>query len=165
MNYRHHRAKGTAWVRIGFLLDEWRRLQAAYPALAGWSLRVNPRLSSTLGRATPNRQRIEVAAWLAAERPGEAINTLRHEAAHALAGRRAGHGPAWQAMAVRLGAAPSACSQTVKYSETPNGRRPPRWEIVCPRCGVVGPARRRPRSTRLHRSCRSPVTYRERGTP
>ena len=40
--------------------------------------------------------------------PREVKDTILHEIAHALAGARAGHGPAWKAIAERIGATPKA---------------------------------------------------------
>ena len=42
--------------------------------------------------------------------PGQVTNTILHEIAHALAGPGAGHGPAWKAIASRLGATPKSCA-------------------------------------------------------
>ena len=40
--------------------------------------------------------------------PGDVTDTILHEIAHALAGPKAGHGPAWKAIARRLGATPAS---------------------------------------------------------
>ena len=40
--------------------------------------------------------------------PAEITDTILHEIAHALAGPKAGHGPAWKAIARRLGATPAS---------------------------------------------------------
>ena len=40
--------------------------------------------------------------------PPEVRDTILHEIAHALAGAKAGHGPAWKAVAQRIGATPKA---------------------------------------------------------
>lgn len=39
----------------------------------------------------------------------EVVDTIRHEIAHALAGYKAGHGPAWGAMCNVVGCRPLAC--------------------------------------------------------
>jgi hypothetical protein len=39
------------------------------------------------------------------------IDTIKHEICHALVGHEAGHGPAWKAMAVKLGANPKRCKE------------------------------------------------------
>ena len=41
--------------------------------------------------------------------PDQVTDTILHEIAHALAGPGAGHGPAWKAIARRLGATPKSC--------------------------------------------------------
>ena len=65
----------------------------------------------TFGLATTKRRlgvckfqskRIEIAEYYALNNPSESVlDTLLHEIAHALAGPRAGHGPAWKAIAIR----------------------------------------------------------------
>ncbi len=42
--------------------------------------------------------------------PDQVTDTILHEIAHALAGPNAGHGPAWKAVARRLGATPKSCA-------------------------------------------------------
>lgn len=54
-------------------------------------------------------------------------DTIRHEIAHALCPPAAGHGPVWQAMAVKLGAQPSPCKSAESV--------PPRWVGRCPTQG------------------------------
>ena len=45
-------------------------------------------------------RRIEIAEYYARHNPREKVlDTLMHEIAHALAGPKAGHGPAWKAVA------------------------------------------------------------------
>jgi predicted SprT family Zn-dependent metalloprotease len=74
-------------------------------------------------------------------------NTILHEVAHALAGMRAGHGPKWQACALRVGATPKACYDV----REDNVRIPYRWVAVCPACGVERLHAMRP--FRTARSC------------
>ncbi len=50
--------------------------------------------------------------------PGQVTDTILHEIAHALAGPEAGHGPAWKAIARRIGATPKSC-----LPESDEGRR------------------------------------------
>ncbi|MXZ81950.1 MAG: hypothetical protein F4Z15_11510 [Gammaproteobacteria bacterium] len=42
--------------------------------------------------------------------PDEVVDTILHEIAHALAGPGTGHGPAWKAIARRIGATPKSCA-------------------------------------------------------
>jgi len=52
-------------------------------------------------------------------------NTALHEIAHALAPRGAGHGPAWKAMAINVGAEPKRCYD-------PSMKTPPgKWRASC----------------------------------
>jgi hypothetical protein len=58
-------------------------------------------------------KRIEISKYYAQHSPRESIlDTLLHEIAHALAGPKAGHGPSWKAIAVRIGANPRACDNS-----------------------------------------------------
>lgn len=43
----------------------------------------------------------------------QVTDTILHEIAHIHAGHDAGHGPAWQAAAMRIGATPKACAENV----------------------------------------------------
>jgi hypothetical protein len=87
--------------------DEFARLQARFPALARWRIEVSARMTSSAGLCYYDDRLIRVAEWLVLRAPeAEVLNTVRHEAAHALAGRYHNHGPVWQAWARELGAAP-----------------------------------------------------------
>jgi predicted SprT family Zn-dependent metalloprotease len=56
---------------------------------------------------------------------GAVENTALHEIAHALAPRGAGHGPAWKAMAIKVGAEPKRCYD-------PSMKTPPgKWRATC----------------------------------
>jgi predicted SprT family Zn-dependent metalloprotease len=67
----------------------------------------------------------------------EVHDTILHEVAHALAGPAAGHGPAWRAVAVRLGCRPRRCLP----ADAP--RLPGAWVGVCGR-GHTTERHRRP---------------------
>ena len=55
-------------------------------------------------------RRIEIAEYFARHNPPEKVlDTLLHEIAHALAGPKARHGPAWKAIVKRRAATPRAC--------------------------------------------------------
>ncbi len=67
-------------------------------------------------------------------------DTLLHEIAHALAGKKAGHGPKWKAMCREVGARPVRC-----YGKGEVAQPPPRYWAVCPLCDQRLPYHRRPR--------------------
>lgn len=69
--------------------------------------------------------------------------TVRHEAAHALAGHEAGHGPAWRQACRVTGAVPESCAVGAAKVE-------PRWQAVCMHCGEL-----RMRAHRLTAKARS----------
>jgi predicted SprT family Zn-dependent metalloprotease len=58
----------------------------------------------------------------------EVRDTILHEIAHALAPKRAGHGPAWQAVARSIGCNAQRC-----YGEEVTRPRP-RFQGTCPKC-------------------------------
>lgn len=71
-------------------------------------------------------------------------NTILHEIAHAIAGHAAGHGPAWQAVATRIGARPERCAsaQNIVQAAAP-------YSLVCPTCGTTqGRHKRVPQGTK-----------------
>jgi predicted SprT family Zn-dependent metalloprotease len=80
----------------------------------------------------------------------EIRDTLLHEVSHALVGKEAGHGPAWQAVCRRIGARPLRCYDPGTVS-MPKGR----FRAVCPSCGTEHHRHRRPRPVKYHcRRCR-----------
>src|SRR5690606_29785254 len=58
----------------------------------------------------------------------EVMNTIRHEVAHALAGRGAKHGPEWKAWAVKLGTSPRSMAHNLSYDI------PSRYILNCGSC-------------------------------
>lgn len=135
--------------------NEWSRLQGEHPELAEWTLAYRPRFKQTLGLCRHGTRQILLATWLT---PEKAVDTLRHEAAHALCGHGAGHGRAWKAMCVRLGAEPTRlCREPENCPE----RAPHLWAVYCPGCKkVVAKRRRRTRGGKIHRKCGQVVEYR-----
>jgi predicted SprT family Zn-dependent metalloprotease len=102
---------------------EWIRLQELYPQLQDVTLKENNRATRTLGQykcwknrltGIVSKRQIWLASWLwkwNSEDHPQMLDTLRHEAAHALAGHEAGHGYTWRQYARELGAEPiRACN-------------------------------------------------------
>jgi predicted SprT family Zn-dependent metalloprotease len=88
--------------------------------------------------------RIGLSVYFASHNTDDEIrDCLLHEISHALAGKEAGHGPAWQAVCRRIGARPVRCydSRTVVM---PRGL----FRSVCPGCGTEHHRHRRPRAVR-----------------
>lgn len=83
--------------------------------------------------------------------PAYSAETVRevilHEVAHALAGPKAGHGPAWQRQALQLGIRPAA--------RLPAGlpAPEPQWVGTCPKCGARRELHRAPRRVTACGSC------------
>ena len=75
-----------------------------------WTLRFNG-ARKKLGECRPRQKLILISRVHALnEAPGQVTDTILHEIAHALAGPKAGHGPAWKEIARRLGATPKSCA-------------------------------------------------------
>lgn len=86
--------------------------------------------------------RIEVSIYHAEHGDFSAVDdTIRHEIAHALAGKDAGHGPAWQTMCVVTGAQPERLAHTTAI--------PGNWSAACPTCQLQYHRVRQPTTSRL----------------
>ena len=78
--------------------------------LGEWSLRFTS-AQKKLGECRPRQKLVLLSRTHAVNgQPGQVTDTILHEIAHALAGTGAGHGPAWKAIASRLGASPKSCA-------------------------------------------------------
>lgn len=79
--------------------------------------------------------------------------TLLHEIAHALVGGGAGHSNIWLLKARAIGYTGGRCHE--------NETAPPRYDVVCPKCGKIGTRHRAPGKGKkmLHVSCRSAVEF------
>lgn len=117
-----------------------------------------------LGVCNYRAKRIEIAAFYAVNNPDTAVrDTLLHEIAHALAGPAARHGPAWKAIAMRLGAIPRACDNSAETVVAPGD-----WQATCPACRKTVHLYKRPRSLSGYRckcSARSPLVFKFVGDP
>ncbi len=110
-------------------------LSTADPA---WSFRFNRR-KRALGTCHYQPRRIELSShFVVANDPDEVRDTLLHEIAHALAGPSAGHGPAWKAACVQVGARPERLAGP--EVAMPAGR----WRASCPGCNTQHTRHRRP---------------------
>jgi SprT protein len=116
------------------------RLMEEHRLLAeGWTLHIGKAVR-TFGSCAWEARRITLSGPLIAlNDAAEVRDTLLHEIAHALAGRKAGHGPLWKAIALAVGAKPERCytTQTVRVP-------PKRWQFTCPTCGHTGTRTRKP---------------------
>jgi len=110
-------------------------LSAADPP---WTFRFNRR-KRALGICHYDAQRIELSShFVAANDLDEVRDTVLHEIAHALAGPAAGHGAAWKAACVKVGARPQRLAP-------PQIAMPPgRWRARCPGCNALHTRHRRP---------------------
>ncbi len=83
----------------------------------GWKLVIDTRPKGRLGQCRWAQKEIGISAWLLElndPHHEEITDTLRHEAAHVLAGPKAHHGARWRRFAVALGAKPQACCNTTR---------------------------------------------------
>ena len=121
---------------------------------AGWTFAFD-RAVRRAGACHFQRKQITLS-WKITELNGEAevLDTLLHEAAHALAGAAAGHGPEWRRIARRIG----CTGQRTAEFEVP----PAKWATMCAIHGRRGSSNRRRKL--ICRSChqqgvRTPITY------
>jgi hypothetical protein len=138
------------------ILDEWRRMQEMFPELAEWKFRWNPAARKRLGVCNHSAKTVSVSEW-ALERVALdlLLDTVRHEAAHALAGSGEGHGPVWKAKCALTGAVP------VRQKTLPPEMHPDyQWVAECPVHGrlTIG-WMRKPTTNKIHRPCGERVVY------
>lgn len=104
-------------------LQEWKALKAKYPRkLSGWTLVLDHRPKRRFGQCRYVQKEVALSAWLIdlnGESHSSVIDTLRHEAAHAIVGPYTGHGPKWKAMCTALGAIPSSTSKDTNLKSHP----------------------------------------------
>lgn len=78
--------------------------------LEGWTFAFDA-AKARLGMCNYTKKRITLSKHLVATNDSAEIkNTILHEIAHALAGKDAGHGPEWIAVARRIGCSGERCS-------------------------------------------------------
>lgn len=105
-------------IRLERSARTWRLKEVASQAhdlmnhygLHDWSLKFNSSRRQ-LGACDHKRKRIILSRIQAVHRTRDQVtDVILHEIAHALAGWKAGHGPAWKEVAIQLGARPRACA-------------------------------------------------------
>jgi len=117
---------------------------------SGWSFAFNRRKRS-LGLCRYETKRIELSVFfVTSNNEPEVRDTILHEIAHALAGHRSGHGPAWVDACRQLGATPDRICSTATM---PKGS----YNAQCPACDQQHNRHRRPMRGRTYycRGCGS----------
>jgi hypothetical protein len=100
----------------------------------GWKFSWNNRATS-LGLCSFKNREIQLSLLLVEQNPEEVdewIDTVRHEAAHALsviAYRHSGHGWQWKACCKETGARPERIGKRLKHKT--------RWKLTCSSCNGV----------------------------
>ncbi len=117
-----------------------------------------------LGVCKHRQKRIEIAAYYAQNNTEEKVlDTLLHEIAHALAGPVAKHGPAWKAIAERIGATPEACDRATDTVVEPGD-----WRATCSACQHTYHRYKTPKALTGYRcrcEARAPLTFAFHGDP
>jgi predicted SprT family Zn-dependent metalloprotease len=129
--------------------------------LADWSLAFD-RSARRFGVCSPSRKLISLSRKLVLlNSEAEVRDTILHEIAHALTPGD-GHGKAWKAMCIRIGAKPVRCytNATVVSPE----RKAAWFEIGCQKCAWWVDRRRVGTGTLVCKRCRTPVAYRDKRT-
>lgn len=131
--------------------------------LPGWTFGLSGS-KRRLGVCKYRRKRIEISEYYARHNPDAAVlDTLRHEIAHAMAGPAAKHGPAWKAVAARIGATPRACDDSPDTVVEPGD-----WRAACPGCNRTHYRYKRPRALGGYRCkcpARTPLVFAYAGDP
>lgn len=117
-----------------------------------WSFLINDRPKRRLGMCNYRDKTIQLSAWVLEKCPERAVNTIRHEVAHALVGYGHRHNHIWKAAAIKLGANPVACT-ALPMEERPEHT----WKLLCPKCGWEGYGSYRKRSRQYRSKCCSAI--------
>ncbi len=108
--------------------------------LNGWDFQLTD-TGRRLGCCKYDKFRIEISRYHAEHSPEEkVIDTLLHEIAHALVGPGHGHDNTWKVVAMRLGATPRACDDSIETVQKPGD-----WQAKCSCCQRVWNKYRRPK--------------------
>jgi len=114
--------------------------------LSDWTFKWNNRITS-LGLCHYMRKTILLSRlWMAKVTDDEALDTILHEVAHALAWVRFGsykHDTKWKLMCLELGARPNSLAR-VSVSEY-DLYSDPKWTMQCTQCNVETPWMRKPK--------------------
>lgn len=112
-----------------------------------WRFRImDTRGRRKLGCCCYNVLTIILTGWYVDHNDEAAVrDTILHEIAHALAGSKAGHGPAWKAMAEKIGAQPNRLTRSDTINR-PTGA----YKAVCPACAQAYYRNSMPRMGRRH---------------
>lgn len=128
-------------------MDRWQAARLAsrlisQHGLHDWTFRFNRRKRG-LGLCVYAPKRIELSIYFVVANDEPAVrDTILHEIAHALAGHKAGHGPAWRRKCVEVGAEPRRCGEATM----PAGK----WRATCPTCGEHFTRHHRPKHGRKY---------------
>ena len=137
--------------------------EMAKHGLLGWTFAFAD-TKRRLGVCKYRSKRIEIAEYYALNSPQESVlDTLLHEIAHAIAGPAARHGPAWKAVAVRLGATPRACDNSDTITMQPGD-----WQATCSACKKIIHRYKRPKCLSGYRcrcEARTPLVFEFMGDP
>ena len=79
------------------------------------------------------------------------MNTVNHEIAHALAGFKAHHGPAWKAMCLKTGAKPERCNH--------EGMTVGKYVGICSKCPYLFHRQKMPKRGGKHTGCGGNVSF------
>ncbi len=98
----------------------------------GWRFVLSNKHKSVFGVCVYKPKHVIVTHYYAERAPeADVLDTLKHEVAHAITGHANGHNAIWRAVAVRLGAKPTACSPNVHYLPP---KKKGKYRAKCPTC-------------------------------
>lgn len=148
-------------VNSSVAYQEWDRLVGQYSQLSQWSFSVGTIGDSRAGGITNfSYKTVTIAPWLASSSNiDQIIDTVRHEAAHVIAGASAGHGRVWKAIARQLGISNPSASSLMEGVDPGYKWLSICWTTDCPDFGphLSGGWFRKPSSVYICRECRQPL--------
>lgn len=110
----------------------------------GWTFGLDSSIRR-FGVCKYSRKRITISRRLTILNPSSQVqDTILHEIAHALAGSKAHHGPAWKLMCIKIGAKPVRCYNS-DIVITPKAKYSAKCE-----CGIIYERHNRPLKDRKH---------------
>lgn len=110
--------------------------------LPDYTFRINKRLTATNGRIKYGSKVIEMSYRLASQGTDAGIlNNIVHEIAHGLHPKD-GHGRLWRNTFIKLG---GDGRRTNNYEGVSYEKPAYKYGVSCPKCGVIGRYRRRPK--------------------
>ena len=135
---------------FNFLKGEFKDYKKKFKELDGWELVIG-RAKRALGTTKYKSKVIEISKYSLNMGREKNLNTLRHEIAHVIAGRKNKHNKVWKRVAKNLGCDGKRCSSIGMDVQH-------KYELKCRKCKWVSKYHRRPKiSNKICKTCNQGV--------